>query len=76
MGVCNRLDVLRQSIQSLPGVCKAMCVIVDVQVLTKNIFQYKSLKGILIENRGGEIQKERLNSHLLNIQKKIFLGQL
>ena len=34
-GFCNSLDILRQGIKILPGVSKNICVVTDVQVLTK-----------------------------------------
>ena len=36
MGVCNSLDILRKDIQNLPGVCKDIWIIADVQVSTKH----------------------------------------
>ena len=48
MGLCNSINILRQDIQTLPVICKAMCAIGVVRVLTANKFKnyLKSLDKI------------------------------
>ena len=46
-GVCNSLDMLRKGIQTLSGVCEAMCVMDDVRVLNQNKKDLKPIKKVL-----------------------------
>ena len=49
MGVCNKFDILRQDIQTLPVNCKAICIIAHVKVLTTQKFKInlKDLEKLL-----------------------------
>ena len=47
MGFCNRLDIPRQDIHTLPLIRKDMCIIDDVQVYP--FFKFKDFRKNLIE---------------------------